>query len=83
VDEKHRNRIRRETSPTEYAIIDMEATRVASRVGREHAKLREDSLLRKESQRLSERPASTSRMHPAAEKKAFLSRHMSLTSKDR
>ena len=90
-----RSHVRRDTAPTEYAVIDMEATAAASRVGREHARLRESSLLRKESARLQhgERPfsavgrsASTAAAATAvtpAEKKAFLSRHSSLTSKDR
>ena len=49
--EKAKKRPRRpqpKPSNTEYATIDMIATTTASRVGKEHAQLREDSLKRKE-----------------------------------
>ena len=39
------------SSDIEYAMIDMVATAAASRVGKEHAQLREDSLRRKDSRR--------------------------------
>ena len=39
------------TNDIEYAMIDMVATAAASRAGKEHAQLREDSLRRKDGRR--------------------------------